>query len=111
MNLAVTYVAVYRPHPGKEAELLEVVRRHVPTLRSEGLATDHPALLLKAADGALLEIASWKSEEHSRSAHGNEVVQQLWALFAACCDFRSLKDLAEAQKMFAHFERVEGVVA
>lgn len=111
MNLAVTYVAVYRPHPGKEQQLLEVVRRHVPTLRQEGLATDHPVLLMKAHDGSLLEIASWKSEEHSRSAHDNDAVQQLWADFAACCEFRSLGDLAEAQKLFAHFERVEGVVS
>lgn len=110
MSLAVTYVAAYRPHPGQDAQLLELVRRHVPTLRREGLATDHPVLLLKAADGTLLELASWKSEQHSRAAHDNAAVQQLWAAFAACCDFRALKDLAEAQHMFAHFERVEGVV-
>lgn len=111
MNLAVTYVAVYRPHPGKERQLLEIVRRHVPTLRSEGLATDHPVLLMKTGDGSLVEIASWKSEQHSRSAHDNPTVRKVWAEFAACCDFHPLKDLAEAQKMFAHFERIEGVVA
>jgi hypothetical protein len=38
-------------------------------------------------------------------------VQPLWRAFAACCDFRALKDLAEAQREFAHFERLEGVVA
>lgn len=111
MNHAVTYLAAYRPHPGKEAELLDLIRRHVPTLRREGLVTDHPVLLLRAADGTLVEVASWKSEEHSRSAHHNHAVQQLWGAFAACCDFLALKDLAEAQRMFAHFERVEGVVA
>ena len=111
MNPAVTYVAAYRPHPGKEAQLLELVRRHVPTLRREGLATGHAALLLKAADGTLIELASWKSEEHSRAAHDNAAVQELWSAFAACCDFLALKDLAEAQRMFAHFERVEGVVS
>ena len=111
MNLAVTYVAVYRPHPGKEEQLLEVVRRHVPTLRREGLATDHPVLLLKAHDGSLIEIASWKSEEHSRSAHHNDAGQLIWAAFAACCEFHPLKNLSEAEKMFAHFERIEGVVS
>lgn len=72
MNRAVTYVGVYKPHPGQEAALLNVVKRHVPTLRKEGLATEHPVMLLKAADG---------------------------------------RNLAEAQKEFAHFERLEGVVA
>jgi quinol monooxygenase YgiN len=110
MNSAVTYVAVYRPHPGKERELLDLVRRHVPTLRKEGLATDHPVLLLQAADGSLIEIASWKSEEHSRSAHGNPAVRELWGAFARCCDFTALKELAEAQREFSHFTRLEGVV-
>lgn len=111
MNRAVTYVAVYRPHPGKEGRLLDVVRRHVPTLRAEGLATDHPVLLLRAAGGALVEIASWKSEEHSRAAHDNAAVREVWGAFAACCDFLALKDLAETKEMFSHFERLEGVVA
>ncbi len=111
MNHAVTYVAVFKPHAGMEQELLDLIRRHVPTLRREGLATGDPVLLLKAADGCYVEIASWKSEEHSRAAHGNPAVMEIWNAFAKCCDFRTLKDLAESQKMFAHFERVEGVVA
>ena len=110
MNRAVTYLAVYKPHPGKEAEVLALVKRHVPALRREGLATDHPVLLLKAADGSLLEVASWMSEDSARAAHDNQVVMELWGAFAQCCDFMPLKDLAEAQKQFAHFERVEGVV-
>ena len=110
MNLAVTFVAAYKPHAGKDHELLALVRRHVPALRSEGLITDHPSLLLKAADGTLIEIASWKSEDHSRSANTNPVVQEIWQAFARCCDFRALKDLPETQELFAHFERIEGVV-
>lgn len=110
MNRATTYVAVYRPHPGKDAELLGLVRRHVPTLRREGLATDQPVTLLKAADGTLIEIATWKSEDAARAAHDHPAVQELWSAFAACCDFLALRDLTEAAKMFAHFERVEGVV-
>ena len=41
-------IAVYRPKPGKEAELLQVVKEHVPTLRREGLATDRVAHVMKA---------------------------------------------------------------
>lgn len=111
MNQAVTYVAIFKPHPGKDAEVLELIKRHVPTLRREGLATDHPVLLLKAADGSLIEIASWKSEAASRSAPDNPTVMALWNAFARCCDFQKLKNLAEAQNEFAHFERLDGVVA
>jgi quinol monooxygenase YgiN len=111
MNHAVTYVAVFKPHAGQEQELLDLIRHHVPTLRREGLATDHPVLLLKAADGSYVEIASWKSEEHSRAAHSNPVVMEMWNAFAKCCDFRALRDLAETQRMFSHFQRIEGLVA
>lgn len=111
MNRAVTYVGVYKPHPGQEAALLNLVKRHVPALRKEGLATEHPVMLLKAADGSLIEIASWKSEDSARSALTNPRVKELWSAFALCCDFQPLKNLDEAQKEFAHFERLEGVVA
>ncbi len=107
MSHAVTFVAVYRPRPGKNQELAAIVRRHAPTLRREGLVTEHPTVLLRAADGSIIEILSWRSEEHARSAHDNPAVKELWAAFAQCCEFLPLKDLAEAQKMFAHFERIE----
>ena len=96
MNRAVTYLAVYKPKPGKDAEVMALVRRHVPALRKEGL---------------LIEIASWKSEDSARAAHANPRVMEIWGAFAACCDFQQLKNLAEAQQEFAHFERLEGVVS
>jgi hypothetical protein len=111
MNRAVTYVAVYKPKPGKDAEVLALVKRHVPALRKEGLATNHPVLLLKASDGSLIEIASWQSEDSARAAHANPRVMEIWGAFAACCDFQPLAQLAEAQQEFAHFERLEGVVS
>ena len=33
-------IVAYGPKPGKERELLELVRNRVPTLRKEGLVTD-----------------------------------------------------------------------
>lgn len=32
-------MALYRPHPGKANEFLEILQNHVPTLRKEGLVT------------------------------------------------------------------------
>jgi hypothetical protein len=34
-------IVAYKPKPGKEAELQQLTREHVPLLRSEGLATHY----------------------------------------------------------------------
>ena len=39
MNGIIVIIA-YRPKPGKEKELLDLVRNRVPTLRKEGLVTN-----------------------------------------------------------------------
>jgi len=36
----VCVIVTYRPKPGKENELVELVRNRVPTLRKERLVTD-----------------------------------------------------------------------
>ena len=46
-------IVAYKPKPGKEADLLQLTREHVPLLRVEGLATDHPVTACQAKDGGL----------------------------------------------------------
>lgn len=104
--MAHTVIAVYRPHEGKGEALLELVKTHLPTLRAEGLATETPSVVLRASDGSLLEVFDWVSGEAVESAHTNEAVQAMWERFAAVCDFATLDSLPEAEKVFAHFERV-----
>jgi len=41
------------------------------------------------------------------SAHTNPAVLALWERYAACCDYVTLGDLAEAGIMFPGFELVE----
>lgn len=96
-------IAIYRPLPGKEIELRQLVARHVPELRQWGLATDRPPLLLQAADGSLVEIFEWQSAAAIERAHHDARVQALWAEFAACSDFVRPADLAESQTMFPDF--------
>lgn len=48
-------IVAYKPKPGKEADLLQLNREHVPLLRSEGLATDHPVTACQAKDGTIVE--------------------------------------------------------
>ena len=100
-------IAAYRPRPGQEANLLGIVKKHTPLLRSEDLITDHPTSLMRAQDGTLVEIFVWRSPESMKQAHENQRVQILWEELAAVCDFTPLKDLAEAQAMFADFEAIQ----
>jgi hypothetical protein len=100
-------IASYRPKPSKDAELLAIVREHVPALRGEGLATAREALVMRAADGTLLEIFEWASAESAPAAHTNEVVRALWSRFEAVADFITLAELPEAAGPFPHFEPLE----
>jgi quinol monooxygenase YgiN len=99
-------IACYRPKPGKEDELLELTRDHVPILRSEGLVTDRPAYAMRAKDGTIVEVFEWKSEEAINNAHTNPEVLKLWQRYGAACDYVPLSTLAEAQEMFAGFEPI-----
>jgi hypothetical protein len=99
-------IASYRPKPGQEQLLLEVVRTHVPVLRQQGLATQRPVVVLRASDGTLLEIFEWVSEAAVEQAHTNPAVQTLWERFAKVCDFATLASLPGAQEPFPHFEPV-----
>lgn len=105
--MAHTVIAVYRPHEGKNDELVELVETHLPTLRKEGLATDRESVVLRASDGTILEIFDWVSGEAVEAAHTNEAVQKMWEQFATVCDFATLDSLTEAEKVFPHFERLE----
>src|SRR3954468_19399450 len=99
-------IVAYRPKPGQDAQLLELVKAHHPTLRGEGLVTDRPALALRAKDGTLVEVFEWASEEAIAGAHTNAVVTAMWAKFNEACEYVTLGSLAEAQDLFAEFEPV-----
>jgi len=100
-------IVAYRPKPGKEADLLQLVREHLPILRQEGLATDRPPQAMWSRDGVILEIFEWASPEAVEKAHTNPAVLKLWERFDQACTFEKLANLPEAQEMFAHFQPVE----
>jgi hypothetical protein len=100
-------IALFRPKPGKDADLLGCMRDHLPILRNEGLATDRPSVVLKAQDGSLLEIFEWVSQSAIDAAHTNPSVLALWKRYAECCDYITLADLEEATTMFPGFALVE----
>ena len=99
-------IVAYRPKPGLDGELLQLVKDHVPLLRRLGLASDRPALAMRGKDGVIVEVFEWKSGAIAL-AHENSDVHALWARYAAVCDYLPLHELPEAKDMFAQFEPIE----
>ena len=103
----VCVIVAYRPKPGKEQELLELVRNRVPTLRKEGLVTDRVPAIMRSRDGTIVEVSEWKSQEAIDAAHRNPNVLAMWDKFFAICECVPLNTLLEAADMFAGFTPVE----
>ena len=97
----IVVIVAYRPKPGREKELLEIVRNRVPTLRKEDLVTDRAPVMMRAKDGTIIEVSEWKSHEAIEEAHQNPRVLAMWDKFFAVCDCVPLKEVPEAETMFA----------
>ena len=99
-------VACYRPRAGCDGALLELVHHHLPPLRSEGLVTERASIVMRTADGTIIEIFEWVSQDAIAGAHHNPVVQELWKSFEAVCTYEIPSNLTEFQQMFSHFDPV-----
>src|ERR1043166_5425025 len=95
----VIVIVAYRPKPGTETKLLELVRNRVPTLRKENLVTDRIPTIMRARDGTLIEVSEWKSQEAIDAAHKNPKVLAMWNKFFAICECVPLMSLAESKEM------------
>jgi quinol monooxygenase YgiN len=102
----VIVIVAYRPKPGKEKELLELVQDRVPTLRKENLVTDRVPTIMRSRDGTIIEVSEWKSQQAIDAAHKNPNVLAMWNKFFAICDCVPLKTVTEAEEMFAGFEPI-----
>ena len=99
-------VACYKPKPGCEQALLDLVRDHLPPLRAQGLVTDRQSIVMRTADGIIVEVFEWVSQEAVAGAHSNPAVLDLWKRFEAVCTYEIPSNIAEFQKMFSHFESI-----
>jgi len=99
-------IACYKPRPGKEEALLELVRNHMEPLRSQGLVTDRQPIIMRAESGTIVEVFEWISKEAIAGAHTNPVVLDLWKRFEAVCWYETPSNLPEFQNMFSHFEPI-----
>jgi quinol monooxygenase YgiN len=102
--MALIVICAFRPRKGKEQDLLGVISDHMPTLRSQNLITDRKPIVGRAADGTIIEVFEWKSQAAVDEAHRNPVVRRLWDRFEACCQYVSLRDVAETASPFPNFE-------
>ncbi|WP_045521872.1 putative quinol monooxygenase [Neobacillus niacini] len=103
---ALVFMALYRPKPGKENELKEILKVHIPVLREEGLITERQLLTLQAEDGTIIEIAEWKSSEAIDKAHQSEKVMAVWDKIGAAAELTNLSSLAEAKYPFPNFKAI-----
>lgn len=76
-------IVTYVPKPGKEAELLALVKKHEPALRSVGLVTSEPFRVWKAFDirkkrVQFVEHFVWKDGHASNTAHQTPEVMAVW---------------------------------
>src|SRR6266436_1378223 len=102
----VVVIVAYRPKPGKENELIDLVRSRVPTLRKENLVTDRVPTIMRSRDRTIIEVSEWKSQEAIDAAHKNPNVLTMWNKFFAICDCIPLNTLAEANELFSSFEPI-----
>ncbi len=96
-------IEAYKPKPAKAEALKELTKTHVPRLKQEGLVTGREAIIMEAADGTIIEVFEWLSDEAIQKAHTNPAVQQMWAEYAEVCDYVPLNTLAETGNLFAGF--------
>ena len=96
----------YRPKPGKEAALERLMLSHLSRLRKEGLVTDRPSIIFRAADGTVLEIFEWKSKQAIEQAHSNPEVQKLWVEYSKVCDYVPASQVKELSQLFSEFEPI-----
>jgi hypothetical protein len=99
-------VACYKPRPGCEDALTELVRNHLPPLRALGLVTDRASIVMRTANGTIIEVLEWVSQEAIAGAHSNPAVLELWKSFEKVCWYETPANLPEFQNMFAHFEPI-----
>lgn len=99
--------ALYRPHPGNEAEMLSLVRQHYPALRSARLVTARVPIVARSANGTFVEVFEWADQASHRQAHENPDVSAIWKRMAEIGEMPKLGTLPECAETFPHFDPVD----
>lgn len=96
----------YKPHSGKESELLTLCESHWDILNAENLVSQRRPIIVQAANGTVIEIFGWKSKEAMTSAHSDPNVLAMWNDYSKVCDYVPVNDLEEFKQLFAEFKPI-----
>jgi quinol monooxygenase YgiN len=102
-----TVIVGYKPKPGKEAALKELMKTHLPRLKEQGLVRNKASYIMEASDGTIVEVFEWLSDEAIQKAHNDPEVQKMWGEYTEVCDYTPLGSLAEAGNLFASFTALD----
>lgn len=100
-------VILYRPHKGKEEELLSHLRAAFPMLRRNGFIAGSKVIGLKSRDGRILVIFEWASAEAIDLVGEHPEVQEYWMEQDKISTFEKAADLPEFQRTVPVFEHVD----
>jgi quinol monooxygenase YgiN len=103
MEKEVIVIVGYKPKPGKQESLRQIMRTHLPILRQQGLVTDRASIMMEAKDGTIIEVFEWKSKAAIEQAHTNPAVLEMWGKFAEACDYIPVAQTPEAADLFSAF--------
>ena len=88
----VRMLCTYRVKDGKEADFLQLLEKHWPTLRGVGLSTSDPAQVFRSRDKegktVFVEMFSWKDAAAPDIAQQTPEVLSVWEPMLAMADKR-----------------------
>ncbi len=96
--------ASYKAKEGQEAALMDLVNRHLPTLRELGLATDSNNYVAKCSDGRIIEVFEWTSVNSVEAAHQHPAISDIWEKMTLVADFLPLNTMPEGNQPFISLE-------
>jgi hypothetical protein len=100
-------VAVYRPRPGREGEVLPHLRREIATIRERGYFTTRPAAICRSHAGAYLVLTEWATEQSVDAAQADDVVVGLWRRKEQLVAYLAPSEVDGADILFPSFEVIE----
>ncbi len=107
-----TVICTYRVKPGAREAFLDLLRRHWPTLRDAGLATDTPAMVFESAPSdsrhdesgtTFVEVFSWAEAESAGLAHQSPAIMAVWEPMGGLTESRDGRPPME----FPHFRPLD----
>jgi hypothetical protein len=105
-STALTAMCTYRVKKDGEDAFIELLRKHWPTLRDAGLASDEPPLIYRGEDEGgepfFVELLKWRDASAPDRAHELPEVMAVWEPMGALCVERAGRPAME----FPHVEPI-----